>query len=147
VALAPDRPERAALLRDLPVRTVTVEDAAEGMGASLRAAVQDAPEGVPLIVALADMPDIAAADHEALLTAFEDQGGDTVVRAAAEDGRPGQPVFFPGRLRARLMSLTGDTGGREILKDEHVVLVPLPGLRALVDLDTPDDFAQWRGRS
>lgn len=41
--------------------------------------------------------------------------------------------------------MSGDSGGRDILKREVVRLVALPGRRALTDLDTPEDFADWRG--
>jgi CTP:molybdopterin cytidylyltransferase MocA len=145
VALRPDRPERLAAIADLPVRRVAVPDAAEGMGASLRAAVAAAPEDAPLVVLLADMPEITARDIAALVSAFAAAGGDRVVRAAGEDGRPGQPVIFPARLRPDLLALRGDAGGRAILTREDVLLVPLPGRRALTDLDTPEDFAAWRG--
>lgn len=144
VALRPDRPARAEAIAGLDVHRVMVTDAAEGMGASLRRAAAAAPEGVGLVVILADMPEITAEDLTALVTAFETAGGGTVVRAASEDGRPGQPVIFPARLRPALLALQGDTGGRDILKAETPVLVPLPGRRALVDLDTPEDFAAWR---
>jgi molybdenum cofactor cytidylyltransferase len=147
VALRPDRPARAEAIAGMAVERVTVPDAAEGMGASLRSAAAAAPEGAGLVVILADMPEITAEDLAALVAAFEAASGDKVVRAASEDGRPGQPVIFPARLRPALMALRGDTGGRDILKAETQVLVPLPGRRALVDLDTPEDFAAWRGGS
>jgi molybdenum cofactor cytidylyltransferase len=144
VALDPGRPDRLRATEAFAMRRVEVADAAEGMGASLRAAVSAAPEGAPLVVHLADMPDITAEDILTLVRAFEAEGGDRIVRAASSDGRPGQPVVFPARLRPDLLALTGDTGGREILRREDARLVPLPGRRALVDLDTPEDFAAWR---
>jgi CTP:molybdopterin cytidylyltransferase MocA len=146
VALSPDRPGRARALEGLPVRCVSVPDAQEGMAASLRAAVAAAPEAAALAVLLADMPEITTADIATLVAGFDAAGGDRVVRASSEDGRPGQPVIFPSRLRHDLLALSGDAGGREILKREEVVLVPLPGRRALTDLDTPEDFAAWSGR-
>jgi molybdenum cofactor cytidylyltransferase len=145
VALSPDRPARTRALEELAVVRVPVPDAAEGMAASLRAAVAAAPEGAGVAVLLADMPEITAADIGALVAAFEATGRDRVVRAASEDGRPGQPVIFPARLRPALLALRGDAGGRDILAREDVLLVPLPGRRALTDLDTPEDFAAWRG--
>jgi molybdenum cofactor cytidylyltransferase len=145
VALRPDRPERAQALDGLPVARVPVPDATDGMAASLRAAVASAPPGAPVAVLLADMPDIGTRDLLALVAAFNAAGGDTVVRAASEDGHPGQPVVFPARLRPDLLALAGDAGGRDILRREKVLLVPLPGRRALTDLDTPEDFAAWRG--
>jgi CTP:molybdopterin cytidylyltransferase MocA len=90
------------------------------------------------------MPEIRTEDLAALVAAFEAAGGETIVRAASEDGRPGQPVIFPARLRPELLVVTGDAGGRDILRREAVRLVPLPGRRALTDLDTPEDFAAWR---
>jgi CTP:molybdopterin cytidylyltransferase MocA len=147
VALRPDRAEREAALDGLPVQKLLVPDADQGMSASLRAAVAAAPKTVPVGVLLADMPEIRTADLAALITAFAEEGAETVVRAASEDGQPGQPVIFPARLRPDLLALTGDAGGREILRREKVRLVPLPGRRALTDLDTPEDFAAWRGRT
>jgi molybdenum cofactor cytidylyltransferase len=146
VALRPGKAEREDALHGLKVRKVIVPHADQGMSASLRAAVVAAHEGAPLAVLLADMPEIDTEDLTVLVSAFEAQGGDTVVRAASEDGQPGQPVIFPARLRPDLLAVTGDAGGREILRRERVVLVPLRGHRALTDLDTPEDFAAWRGR-
>lgn len=145
VALRPDRPERDRVLHGLAVRRVPVPDASDGMSASLRAAVAAAPAEAPVAVLLADMPEIAAADLRALLAAFDAAGGSTIVRAAGEDGLPGQPVIFPARLKPDLLAVTGDAGGRDILRREEVLLVPLPGRRALTDLDTPEDFAAFRG--
>ena len=45
-----------------------------------------------------------------------------------------------------LAGLTGDRGAREVLKEaaEFVTEVPTEGRGALVDLDTPEDWAEWR---
>jgi CTP:molybdopterin cytidylyltransferase MocA len=144
VALRPDRAERAAALDGLAVERVIVPDPDAGMSASLRTAVAAAPEGAPVAVLLADMPDIRSSDLTALVDVFEKAGSDTIVRAASQDGQPGQPVIFPARLRSELLALAGDAGGRDILRREALMLVPLPGRRALTDLDTPEDFAAWR---
>ncbi|MCU0855413.1 MAG: nucleotidyltransferase family protein [Rhodobacteraceae bacterium] len=144
VTLRPDRPLRARALDGLGVRRVIVPDAGDGMAASLRAGVAASPPGAPVAVLLADMPEIESGDLLRLVEAFEAAGGARVVRAAAEDGRPGQPVIFPARLREALLALSGDTGGRDILRREDALLVPLPGTRALTDLDTPEDFDAWR---
>lgn len=145
VTLRPDRPERAQALEGLSLARVTVPDAGDGMAASLRAGVAALPPDTPVAVLLADMPEIGTEDLDRLVAAFAEAGGDTVVRAASADGQPGQPVIFPARLRHALLALSGDTGGRDILRHETVHLVPLPGRRALTDLDTPEDFAAWRG--
>ncbi len=145
VTLPPDRPRRAAALDGLAVEPVPVPDAAEGLAASIRAGVA-AARGGALLVMLADMPDIGAEDL-ALLIAGHAAAPDAVIRAAAEDGRPGHPVLFPARMAAALAGLRGDRGARDLLRAEMPVLVPLPGCRALTDLDTPEDWAAWRART
>lgn len=147
VALRTDRPERARAIARFNLVTTFVSDPGEGMAASLRAAAKAAPPGVGLMVVLADMPEIETADLLALWAAFEATGGERVVRAATAQGRPGQPVLFPARLREALLALEGDTGGRDLLAGEDVLLVPLAGERAVTDLDTPEDFARWRARA
>jgi CTP:molybdopterin cytidylyltransferase MocA len=44
--------------------------------------------------------------------------------------------------------LSGDEGAKRILSQEasRVHLVPLADDRALVDLDTPEDWAAWRAK-
>lgn len=146
VAVAPGRPGRAETIRGLPATLVEVPRAGGGMAESLKAAAAAAPETAPVMIVLADMPDIETSDMLALKKAFEAEGGDRLVQAATSDGTPGQPVLFPARLRARLAALTGDRGGREILKDEDPLLVPLSGDRARIDLDTPEAIEEWRKR-
>ena len=70
-------------------------------------------------------------------------GGERPVRATGADGTPGHPVIFPARLFAALARLKGDTGARAVLEGEAVLHVALPGRAALVDLDTPEDWAGW----
>ncbi|MGL4280602.1 MAG: nucleotidyltransferase family protein [Albidovulum sp.] len=136
---------RRAELSGLEVRALPVRDAHEGMAASLRAGVAAAGSAAGLMILLPDMPDIAEADLSRMLAAFALQPG-KVHRAAAEDGTPGHPVIFPRRLFAELSVVTGDVGGRRAMLGEEVVLHPLAGKRALMDLDTPEDWAAWRGK-
>ena len=62
------------------------------------------------------------------------------------DGTPGHPVLFGRRFFETLAGLRGDRGAREVLREaaEFVTEVPTPGRAALVDLDTPEDWAAWR---
>ncbi len=144
VALPPDRPTRQTALQGINVTRLTVPDATEGMGASIRAGVAALPkDGTGVMILPADMPEITADDIQALATAHARQP-DAVLRGASEDGVPGHPVVFPARLFDRLRMLTGDAGARAVLQDEAVRLIPLPARHALTDLDTPEDWAAWR---
>lgn len=142
---------RRAALAGLALRIIPVPDAAEGMAASLRAAaaVAAAEAAAGLLVVLGDMPEIEAADMQAMLAAFHRAGDAPVLRAASADGRPGNPVLLPAWMFDEIATLSGDTGARELLRrhDARVRLVALPGNRALIDLDTPQDWAEWRVRS
>ena len=53
-----------------------------------------------------------------------------------------------GSLWQELAKITGDEGGRSVLKRhaDRVRLLPLPDRMAVLDLDTPEDWAAWFGR-
>ena len=122
-----------------------VEDASEGIAASIRAGARWAQkrQASGVMIMLADMPEIEAGDLERLIAAFATEP-DRAWRATAEDGIAGHPVIFPQRLFDALQRITGDIGARDVLKGEDVVPVRLPGRRAVTDLDTPEDWAKWR---
>jgi CTP:molybdopterin cytidylyltransferase MocA len=71
------------------------------------------------------------------------------VQATAQDGSPGHPVLFPKDCFDDLARLDGDQGARPVLRanDHRLLRIALPGQRALIDLDTPEDWAQWRRTS
>ena len=144
VVLGPDQPARRAALDGLAVEIVESADT-DGMAASIRAGV--AGLSGPVLVALADMPEITAQDLY-LMVSLGAQARGAILRAAAADGRPGNPVLFPADLLPQLAQLTGDQGARAILQAEgaRVHLLPLAGERALIDLDTPEAWADWRAR-
>ena len=145
VALPRDNTARQAEIADLPAAPVMISKHDEGMSASLRALVGALPDATPgLLVALADMPAITADDLKRLLDDFQTSGSSQVVRAAAPDGTPGNPVIIPSRLFAALARLCGDTGARHVIAREDVRLVRLPDIHAVCDIDTPEDWQRWK---
>ncbi|MCX7646682.1 MAG: nucleotidyltransferase family protein [Rhodobacteraceae bacterium] len=140
-----DRARRATFLGTL-AKPIEIPGWREGMAASLRAGARAAAaQGASaLIVLLPDLPEIGAEDVARLIAAHA-TAPDAVWRAAAEDGTPGHPVLIPARLFEAMAALTGDAGARALLAPpEDVRLLPLPGRRAVTDLDTPEDWAAWR---
>ncbi len=119
--------------------------AGEPMSASLAAGVNGLCG--PVLVVLADMAEVTAHDMH-LLIALSRQAPTAILRACGQDGTPGNPVLFPANMLKKLSEIKGDTGARDILKAHanRVHLVPLPDGHALVDLDTPEDWAAWRAR-
>ncbi|WP_299963038.1 nucleotidyltransferase family protein [uncultured Roseobacter sp.] len=147
VALPPAPHPRDACVSDLPVEIVRVPDAAEGLNASLRrvfAAVPDTAEAALLF--LADLPDLTANDLKSVLHTVDLKSENLVWRGATSDGKPGHPIVFARPLFSAFAGLEGDDGGHPVIARAkgRVVLVPLPGTRARLDLDTPEDWAAWR---
>lgn len=145
VVLAKGHPARDAALDGLDVRRLRVDDASQGMAASLRAGVAEMPEGAAILILLADMPEIDAQDLDAMIASYR-QAPDLVHRGATADGTPGHPVLFPAWMRAGLLKLDGDTGAKHLLHDlaDLTWQVPLPANHAVTDLDTPEAWAAWR---
>jgi CTP:molybdopterin cytidylyltransferase MocA len=143
VVLGPGQDTRRATLSDLPVEIVEATGT-DGMAASIRAGV--AGLTTPVLIMLADMPGITARDIY-LLMSLHARAPRAILRAATADGRPGHPVLFPADLVAELGQLRGDDGARTLIarEERRLHLLPLEDDRARLDLDTPEDWARWRG--
>ncbi len=148
VTLPAGQPARRAAIADLDCALVEVEDAGEGMGASLRAGLAALPEGAgAVLVLLADMPAITAADLARMIKAHAREPG-RILRAAGSAGEPGNPVLIPLSFLADF-PLSGDRGARDLLA-RHAAslrLVPVEGDHALRDIDTAADWADWQNRN
>ncbi len=150
VALPPRPHARYDVLSDLDVNTIPIADADEGMNASLRGALSHIDRSVPAVmVLLADLPEITRADVQAVRQAVENHGDCLIWRGATSAGKPGHPVVFERELFPQLLKLTGDQGAQSVVRanSSKTHLVTLPGDHALLDLDTPEAWADWRAKS
>ena len=135
------REQAQALGRADDFEVVVAADAAEGMGASLRAAVTALPsDSDAVLVFLGDMPRVPPGLARDLLAALV-PGIDAV--APRFSGRRGHPVLFGKACFAALRSLGGDVGAREVLAalGERLALVDSPDAGVLFDVDRPEDLA------
>ncbi|MEO1775066.1 MAG: molybdopterin-binding/glycosyltransferase family 2 protein [Pseudomonadota bacterium] len=149
VILRPDDAARRAALTasGVPHRVVENPRAAEGMGTSIGCAIRALGAGIDgALISLADMPEVMAPDYDRLIAAFDPGEGREIVRALADDGRPGHPVLFGQRFFEPLALLGGDEGARRVLSEhrDFVTEVRLEGHRAVTDLDTPEAWQAWR---
>jgi molybdenum cofactor cytidylyltransferase len=131
----------SALLSGHGVRVVHCERADEGMGASLACGVAASADANGWVVALADMPWIAARTIRAV--------GDAIVAGASLAapvcrGERGHPVGFAASHRAALMALEGDEGARAILANAGTALVRIDvdDAGVLRDVDAPGDLTR-----
>ena len=61
---------------------------------------------------------------------------------------PATPTLFPPSLRAELLQVTGDSGGRQVILNHPSLVryVPIAEEHLLQDIDTPEDFHQLSSR-
>ena len=148
VLLRPGRTARATALEGMDVDRFETPDALEGMGGSLRAGCERLSAAPALLVLLADLPDITADDMKRVLSARSRTPDNLIWRGATADGQPGHPILFDQAAFGILLNLRGDRGAHSEIQDlsrsGNVHLVPLPGQNARRDLDTSDDWAEWR---
>jgi molybdenum cofactor cytidylyltransferase len=144
VVLGGDAESVAAVLGDLPVRTVVNSRYAEGQSTSLHAGLDALRPGTTAaVIALGDQPLPDPTVITRLVGALATAGRPIAV-PVYRDGR-GNPVVFAASLFDELRAVTGDRGGREVVtRDpqrvaEVAVDAPMPA-----DIDTPADYEATR---
>ena len=146
VALGPDQHEREHALAGLDVHILRVPDATEGMSGTLRGAVAQLPRQTAFMAVLADLVALETDDLKKVAAAHLDSPDHLIWRGATEDGKAGHPIIFADALRPAFAHLSGDGGAQSIVSQhqDRTCLVRLPGNRARLDLDTPEEWAAWR---
>ncbi|WP_338548292.1 nucleotidyltransferase family protein [Roseovarius phycicola] len=144
-AQAEDRVNALHSILDELVTLMNIANANEGLSASIRMGANwaMAQGATALMVALPDLPDVCAEDFAALHAAHRTHP-DAVIRATTAEGEAGHPTILPARLFGALTQLTGDQGAKPVLKSEQFIPCPLPGNRAVTDLDTREAWEAWR---
>ncbi len=139
-----DHPRHAALA-GTDATALIIPQAAEGMGGTLRCAVKQLPQG-DFMLLLGDLIALGADDLAAVVRAQTEFPDNLIWRGATSDGRAGHPILFDRRVRPEFAKLSGDSGGEPVddpLRDK-THLVVFDDDRARLDLDTPQDWANWR---
>lgn len=132
-----------SLLAAEGIATQRCPEARHGMGHSLACGAARAGGADAMLVMLGDMPFVAPATLERLVTMLRD-GAAIVV--PTHDARDGHPVGFAARFGAELAGLSGDRGARAVLAAHagEVVRVAVddPGIHQ--DIDVPADLQGQR---
>ena len=121
-------------------RVVRCESAEDGMGASLACGVRATPAAAGWIVALGDMPWIAALTIEQVARAV---AGGAVVAAPFYQGQRGHPVGFHAGCYTELAALGGDDGAKSVVAAHRDALsrIDVDDAGALRDVDRTSDLA------
>jgi CTP:molybdopterin cytidylyltransferase MocA len=140
VVLGAHGAEVGAAVARVPVVCLWNSEWAEGMGSSVRSAAQWAmgAELDALVLVLVDQLRLSSGHLDALLAA-SDQGGR--IAASAYQGVLGVPAIFPRRFFPALQALKGDSGARQLLRDNPLIAaVSWPD--GVYDLDRTTDLAR-----
>ncbi|MBR1780925.1 MAG: NTP transferase domain-containing protein, partial [Oscillospiraceae bacterium] len=109
-------------------------DSVEGVASSLRRGLECAPEGDAYLFCVADQPWLREETLRDFLAGVERSGKPMGCLACGAEW--GNPVWFSARYREELLSLTGDAGGKRLLRRRpEEVFVFQTGEEQLQDVD------------
>lgn len=121
-----------------PVKLVVNPLYRKGMGTSIAAGlkfVDSQAEAVMLV--LGDQPYVDSPTIDRLIDAFSSSKKGLII--PTHKGQRGHPLIFARNYKAQLSKLTGDIGGREIIREnpKDILEVSVDGEGILIDIDTP----------
>lgn len=129
-------------LEGIDFKTVVCPNADEGMSASLACGLSGELPQIGWLIALGDMPGIAARTYEHVGQALRE--GAVAARPVSR-GQPGHPVGVAASLCARLRQVQGPKGLGALLNSRDVGTVRLdvddPG--CVLDVDRPEHLRQF----
>ena len=143
-----DHPRERAVSA-ISVQKIFLNKRNTGMGASIAEGVkyiQDNECNVTgIIIIPADMPLIDSKTIKAFFIAHS-KFPESIIQAVDDNGS-GHPVLFPLYYFKDLMRLKKETGGKKIIKkSKNTKVLKFEGSIATLDLDTPEDWENWRNK-
>jgi len=141
VGFAGERVRRA--LAGLDVHLVENPHFREGQSTSVKAGLAAvAPTADGALFLPVDQPFLTSAIIDQIIEAYQQTRAPIVLPAF--QGRRGMPVLFDRSLFPELARITGDEGGRQIVRrhPDKVVSVPLDSEHPLLDIDTAEDYSR-----
>ena len=135
----------------LPVKILKTSFENIGIGYSISKGMEllkkNNPDGV--LILLGDMPDITTKHINRMIDEFINNSLQKIIRACSQNMIPGNPVLFPKSFFELLLKLKGDNGARKILNNyNHMTkYIILPKMTALTDIDTQEQYDEWRKRN
>lgn len=147
VVLQPGSEDLIACATSTGAGVVTNGDYASGMSTSLKAGILALrPDVDAALILLGDEPFVERSIIETLVGAYEREGKPITIPVYGDI--PGPPTLFSRSVFPELLALTGDEGGRQVVRKDpgRVARVVLPAESAPPDLDTPEDYERYLRR-
>jgi len=141
VVLGCQAEETYGVLGDRPVQKLVNYQWREGMSTSVRTGLCAVPpEAEGALFLQCDQPRITPDLLLTMVDRFE-RGGGSIIHPV-HDGHRGTPVLFARRFFPELSAVTGDEGGRSLIRrhPEQVATITVDDPAVLADVDTPGDY-------
>lgn len=121
-------------------KTVRNEISHLGQSASVKLGIQNSDKADGYMFFVADQPFTKESTIRKMLSVF-DKNPSSIVMACYK-ATNGNPVIFSGIFAEQLMKLTGDTGGKMIVKNniDKVIKVQIQSEDEFLDIDTMEDY-------
>ena len=115
-----------------------------GMSSSLKTGIRALNEEVDAVfIFLGDQPFVSAEIIERLTKVYKENlaNGVKIVRPRYAK-QPGHPILFDKSLFSQFEALTGDEGGKRIIKsnENHLIYVDIENSKLNLDIDTPQEY-------
>ncbi|SPF34176.1 putative MobA-related glycosyltransferase [Syntrophobacter sp. SbD1] len=131
-------------LKDPRISVTINERYRDGMSGSLQQGLLQAGGSFPsIMVILGDQPFLDHGTIDLLLAKFRDSDKDICVPCLK--GRHGLPVILSSRFYKDIMSIRGDVGARNIVREnpECVLRVEIENVDCFFDIDSEEDLQRW----
>lgn len=127
-------------LKKRKIRVILSKESKKGISYSIRAGIEgltplSAEDYVMFVVA--DQPYLTKETVKALLECADGTTENASVRFGE---RLGNPVLFSMRFKEELLALTGDQGGRTVMRRHHCRYVYIADEKELLDIDVKEDW-------
>ena len=141
--------EQAARTLGAPEKVAVVEGVPydPGMFISVQAGLRRCVGADVVLMFPGDIPLVSLATAAAVRDAVMDHGADAAV--PVHQGRRGHPIAVSGRCIPELLAMSEHANLRQFLETHAAAtrLVPVDDAGMLLDMDTPEDYAQVLARS
>lgn len=135
----PDSAEVISLLKSLNIKTLSCDQAEQGMSASIAVAAKYAQSlSRPLMLGLGDMPYLRPGSVMQLSQAWDILK--PKILYPSYNSKQGHPVIFQTSYFLELTGLEGDKGAKSLLKLESAVSIELDDPGIIQDIDVHGDL-------
>lgn len=113
-----------------------------GMSSSLQMGIRALPEPVEAaVILLADQPEMTSDEIDAVLKSFQDNKKPLIIQCSYWHREKGHPVLFHRKLFPDLLKISGDQGGKSVIKQykEKVVYAEIDK-KSIPDIDEYHDY-------